>query len=748
MFLSDGRPSEALDGVFSFFAQRLAARPDAIFAPVAVGQDADGLLMSELARACRGPFLYLPDETTLSTELGHIWGMARTTVLASVNVILRPLSGCVIVETETPDQVAELGPTWAVEEVTMNAQAISQKLRCCVRFESEALASKACTFHGGGGDPVTLAARLADPSTPGRVVGRVGQRLLHVRRSNLNPKARKLGFEESEEGGSEGLDQRVPRRILVGSVSKGPIELEFEPVMWSEREGWSLEEEVITDEVIVSPGSRLMGYKTPGREKVHSVDAPFHHLGRLAAQAETLLELCSVAGMGEIILCFETRYAPRLIPVGNLQRGGSRQVLARVRGPPSATPAPGRVVEKWRPFVEALVVGLVVQPGVPPSPMRLRLGLSRHHVPSMFHHDKVPLRLCFTPTHGDVTANLGNFCTSLVDIIAHTSKEAKETLHAELAPDPDEVGIVVDLFIHGGAEVGRIISVLSSKDLLTSLSSSQARFISKVPPKIRGLAALRRLVQWRFATALQRAAVTGKWDDFKQLRSLCTGVLGRAMDPVQMQGSVLGAAAMDAAAVETNAELFAISKDLEHRLHCLSVAHGGQFSPAGALDALELFESKAVWVDRSAPLIVSTQAEFSERAALRENAPKPVADIEFAGAEKDTVSLRFRALGDNGPPITSYTLQVKDRWSGEVYRQSIRMSKDSKGFEEGKLYQASIPGLPSGRQFIAVVYAWNGHQGPRSAPVWCATPDSAVSLRPRPGRRATLIVGEVPEFRM
>ena len=51
-------------------------------------------------------------------------------------------------------------------------------------------------------------------------------------------------------------------------------------------------------------------------------------------------------------------------------------------------------------------------------------------------------------------------------------------------------------------------------------------------------------------------------------------------------------------------------EDSEHRLRCLPVTRGEQFSPAGALDALERFEFGAVWVDGTASLIVSSQAEF------------------------------------------------------------------------------------------------------------------------------------------
>jgi len=779
VLLSDGLPGER-GGVLSFFAQRLQAYPDAIFAPIAFGAESDANLLSDAARASRSPFAYITDLSAMSAELGKLTTMARTTVLTNSYLVIRPLRGLTVQEPEGLGQVVPwLEPTWDIEEVDVTSNDIEHSFRCIVTFPSEAEALAACQFTGGEREPVHLKNDILDPSPPNgtapQLVAKAGQRLLQIKRSNFLPKSKKLQsatFSEvvilgEELAGPGGFEQRAAKHILITGISKGPVELEFEPTCWSgnnvlrSHRGWEISSDCMSDSLIIGQGAKLVGYRKPGEDGVEREDlqvpADLDQSDKVAClfwMLDTLGKLGTYAGMQALTLIFEVPQRPCLIPVGNMRRGENRQVLFRLGIPPALCPENhGKSqIDPGQPLMEAFLIGRAVASGSAPVQVRQRIGLTVSQVPSLFPRSKSthaseprgPFRLRF-PVKGEKDKIDANKVISVVkEALVEVRPEAGEEVTIELANEASG-GVAVDILVAAGPSVpSQVIAACCSK-LARRYLAEEGCELYPSPPTVRGCAALRRLLQLRFAQGLIMVAESESWDGIQRVQDLCSSSSLAQLAEVDPYGDILRAVRMDTIAVRTNAHDFEKTKDFNHRLLALACALLGNHPPNGALDGLHLYETKGVWCPLStSKLVREKQEEYAERAAVREQAPRGVNEITFAGAEKDSISIKFQAAGYYGKPVTSCTLMVKDIESGEVYSRSIRANTES--FQEGRWYHVSIDGLQSGRSFAAVLFAYNGRQGPVSVPVWCSTPVAAHSgsrARRPPGRMATVLLDSI-----
>mmetsp|Transcript_74039 Transcript_74039/g.176261 ORF Transcript_74039/g.176261 Transcript_74039/m.176261 type:complete len:1260 (-) Transcript_74039:73-3852(-) len=778
VFVSDGLPAER-GGVLSFFAQRLIAFPDAMFSPICMGPESDAVVMSEIARACRCPFSYITELSALSAELGKLTAMARTTVLSNAYMVVRPLRGLTVNDPENLGEfVPWLEPTWDIEEVSVSSNDIERTFRCIITFPSEAEAVAACQFTGGERDPVILKNDVLDPTPPNgappKVVAKAGQRLLQIKRSNFLAKSKKLQSSTfadfvilgEELAGPGGFEQRLPKHILITGISKGPVELEFEPLCWSgtnvlrSHRGWEITSDCTSDRIILGPGTRLVGYRKPGKDEVEREDlqvpSDLDQSDKVAClfwMLDTLGKLGTYAGLQDLTLIFEVPQRPCLIPVGSLRRGENRQVLFNLGIPPALRPENREQfqVDAAQPLMEAFLIGRAVSSGTAPVQVRQRIGLTVAQVPSLMPRNKAshaseprgPYRIRFATKTEQEKIDVDKFVGLIKDALAEARPEAVAEVTMEVVSEGSG-GITLDIMVAAGPCLPhQVISACCSK-LARSYLAEEGYELHASPPVVRGCAAIRRLLQLRFAQGLNMVANKdcSSWDGIERVQELCASKTLQLLAEVDPYGNLVRTVTMDAIAVRANTHEFEKTKDFTHRLVALVSALVGNFSPSTALDGLHLYETKDMWALLSTPKFVrERQEDFAERAAVREQAPRGVTEVTFAGAEKDSLSIKFQAAGHYGKAVTAYTLQVKDVESGEKHSRSIRANTEN--FQEGRWYHVSIDGLQPGRSFAAVLFAYNGRQGPVSVPVWCSTPISAHAeshARCPPGRRATVLL--------
>eukprot|EP00971_Amphidinium_carterae_P197353 3917356-Amphidinium_carterae.1 len=87
-----------------------------------------------------------------------------------------------------------------------------------------------------------------------------------------------------ELAGPGGFEQRAAKHILITGISKGPVELEFEPTCWSGNNvlrhsnsrvlivGCRSLEDAMQHAFVGGQGAKLVGYRKPGEDGVERED--------------------------------------------------------------------------------------------------------------------------------------------------------------------------------------------------------------------------------------------------------------------------------------------------------------------------------------------------------------------------------------------------------------------------------------------------------------------------------------------
>eukprot|EP00927_Polykrikos_kofoidii_P038655 TRINITY_DN33059_c0_g1_i1.p1 TRINITY_DN33059_c0_g1~~TRINITY_DN33059_c0_g1_i1.p1 ORF type:complete len:1248 (+),score=218.49 TRINITY_DN33059_c0_g1_i1:46-3789(+) len=736
VFLSDGRPEEARDAVFSYFARGFAANPDVLFSMLAIGPESDAALMAELARCASGRMFYLPDEHSFAAVLGHVWGAARSTAIEQVFVALRPLKGCAIEEAEDSCSVRDVGSSWNIEEVKLSIEELNRTFRCVISFANEKEAMEECKFVGGDGEEVHLSEPIV---RDGRVLATCGQRLLRVRRSQFLPEKAEtlsdLHFEAHED--AEEFRERPAKKILVGTISKGSVELEFRTGIWSDTE-FALAKDVVTDDITVFRGSKLIGYKFGESGSLESEELVIEDSDDPNFMIDVMESLVSAADTRHLTLVFDVRTSCTIINLGSLQHCSSRKILVRLRVPDSLR-SPPRGTEAFlgsdvradhqmlevcvggRPVVdeeEAEAVGIKLGNS---TVVVQRVGLHSGHVPFLAGvQSPLTIRLALAGERGS-ELDLGDVVREeLAQALVAAACMNHETIQATCIRQ-QSVGIVDIQLRLETSNKADAIAALCSKSTLTAMA--ERGFSLRHTPEPVGLAARCCQCQWRLVQGLRLAADSPEKDlqHLQEVARLCRDSVAEAVSPsCARSSSVLTCLAIEAVACQTVAEQFECWRQ---RLHGLAAAHGGQYLPTNALSALEIFATQMAWVRLMPPAVVSFVSKATARLRQREEVPEPVKNLEIGGQDIDCVAVRFTAVSGNGCPVSSYTVFARDIESGKCYKRSVRSTKTNgeEGFEPGEQYHLRLEGLPRQRNLALAVSAWNGRMSPASDALFSST---------------------------
>jgi len=107
LFISDGVPNESDSEILRLLSSKLhSANVSIVSAGFSQGTKAD--LMSAIGQCGCGPFVYIPDCTSIPQQLGRIWAAVAHTSLSSAFAVVRPLGGTRIAAVEGAFGAAEL----------------------------------------------------------------------------------------------------------------------------------------------------------------------------------------------------------------------------------------------------------------------------------------------------------------------------------------------------------------------------------------------------------------------------------------------------------------------------------------------------------------------------------------------------------------------------------------------------------------------------------------------------------------